>query len=111
MLASVLVSAIQQAISDDTGAPRHGVTAEVLPAIGRALAELFSMHPEGFMRTDYVREAPPPPAALATDIDLDPLWTAAVVSRAAYDLLMQDSEDENNRALAQEHLKRWKEEI
>lgn len=111
MLASVAITGVREALSDEVSPYRHG-DAELLRYLYRALLELWSLHPEGFMLDDFTVDAPEEPTTTTDDIaHLDPLWTSALVHNVASRVLAQDSEDENNRVLSAEHWKHWLEEI
>ena len=110
MLASVIVTAAREAISDEVVTYRHS-DAEMLRYLGRAIVELWGLHPESFMTDDYPVDPPDAPTTLATDVPMDGLWTNAIVHHMASKILAQDSEDENNRALAKEHWAHWLEVI
>jgi hypothetical protein len=110
MLTSELTTPIREAISDEKSPYRHG-DAELFRAIGRALRALHSVHPEAFMVEDYQLDPPAVPTSLTGTVDLDPYWQPAIVHHVAYEILSQDSEDENNRALAADHWAHWIQEI
>ena len=108
MLTSELVSQIRRAISDEVGTPRHP-NSEIFQELGRTYAELYSLHPEAFIVDDYVLEAPEAPTTLTQEIVVSRYWTSAIVHNVAHAILSQDSENENNRALANDHYAKWKE--
>ncbi len=110
MLTSELVTPIREAVSDTVATYRHS-DAELFRYIGRAVTELYSLHPEAFMEDDYVLTAPDAPTALTTVIPLMAYWASAIVHRVAGMVLGQDSEEENNRNLAADHYAKWRAEL
>ena len=111
MLASVIVQAVREALSDTESPYRHS-DAELLRYTSRALRELFALHPESFWLDDFTVEPPEDVTATTDDIDsFDQQWTDAAVHHVCSKVLGSDAESEANRALAQYHWNLWKEEI
>lgn len=111
MLASDIITACREALSDEKVPYRHS-DAELLRYLSRALTELWSLHAEAFWFDDFTVDPPAAITAVTSTIPhFDPLWTNAVVHHICSKVLAQDSESEGNRGLGADHWKHWLEEI